>query len=217
MKIISADFKTTATAPAGWPAADLPEFAFAGRSNVGKSSMINKLVARKNLVRVSNQPGRTRTLNFFDIRLEELSGARHALRFCDLPGYGFARVSHSERASWRKMIERYLIERQSLRGVVCIVDAEVGATSLDRELMSWIRSIPREAVVVATKTDRLGKARRKPHLTRIAKQLGTQANAITGFSAIEGLGVDEVWSRLLELTGTTSTAGSTAPGSENDS
>jgi GTP-binding protein len=205
MKIRSAEFLTTATAPAGWPSPDVPEFAFAGRSNVGKSSMINALVSRKSLVRVSNTPGRTRTLNFFDVTAEEESGARHRIRFCDLPGYGFAKVSQAEREQWKRMIEEYLAGRQTLRGVVSIVDAEVGPTPLDEELLAWVRAIPLDVVVVATKVDRLGKARRKPRLAEVAKKMDLPPASVLGFSAVERIGIDAVWSRLISLAGVSET------------
>ena len=196
-KILSADFLTTAAAKAGWPEPSVPEFAFAGRSNVGKSSMINTLVQRRNLVRVSNTPGRTRALNFFDVAVEDDGGQRHAVRFCDLPGYGFAKVSQAERQLWKKLIETYIAERQTLRAVVCIVDSEVGPTQLDVDLLGWTREVHRDAVVVATKLDRLGKAHRKPALASAAAALAVPATSVIGFSAKERLGVDAVWTELL--------------------
>ena len=107
IRVLDARFLTTAVEEAGWPAADAPEIAFVGRSNVGKSSMINALTGRRKLVRVSNTPGRTRTLNFFDVLLER-GELRRAVRLADLPGYGFAKVSRDERASWERMITTYL-------------------------------------------------------------------------------------------------------------
>ncbi len=199
MKILSAEFATTATQPSGWPPATVPEFAFAGRSNVGKSSMINTLVSRRNLVRVSNTPGRTRTLNFFDVVVEDAGGHRRSVRFCDLPGYGFARVSQAEREQWKRMIERYLADRATLLGVVCIVDAEVGPTPQDQELVRWLGAVQRAAIVVATKIDRVGKAKRKPRLAEVARSLGLPEATVLGFSAKERIGVDAVWEQLLSL------------------
>ena len=195
IRVLDASFLTTAVEEAGWPAADVPEIAFVGRSNVGKSSMINALTGRRKLVRVSNTPGRTRTLNFFDVLLER-GELRRAVRLADLPGYGFAKVSRDERASWERMITAYLERRTSLRGVVAIVDAEVGATEDDVRTLAYLVSAGRRVLVAATKLDRLGKARRKPALATIAERLSVPRDSVLGFSATEKLGVPEVWESL---------------------
>jgi len=195
IRVLDASFLTTAVEEAGWPAADVPEIAFVGRSNVGKSSMINALTGRRKLVRVSNTPGRTRTLNFFDVLLER-GELRRAVRLADLPGYGFAKVSRDERASWERMITTYLERRTSLRGVVAIVDAEVGATEDDVRTLAYLVSGGRRVLVAATKLDRLGKARRKPSLAAIAERLSVPRDSVLGFSATEKLGVPEVWESL---------------------
>ena len=195
IRVLDASFLTTAVEEAGWPAADVPEIAFVGRSNVGKSSMINALTGRRKLVRVSNTPGRTRTLNFFDVLLER-GELRRAVRLADLPGYGFAKVSRDERASWERMITSYLERRTSLRGVVAIVDAEVGATEDDVRTLAYLVSGGRRVLVAATKLDRLGKARRKPSLAAIAERLSVPRDSVLGFSATEKRGVPEVWESL---------------------
>ena len=195
IRVLDASFLTTAVEEAGWPAADVPEIAVVGRSNVGKSSMINALTGRRKLVRVSNTPGRTRTLNFFDVLLER-GELRRAVRLADLPGYGFAKVSRDERASWERMITSYLERRTSLRGVVAIVDAEVGATEDDVRTLAYLVSGGRRVLVAATKLDRLGKARRKPSLAAIAERLSVPRDSVLGFSATEKLGVPEVWESL---------------------
>ena len=195
IRVLDASFLVTAVEEAGWPAADVPEIAFVGRSNVGKSSMINALTGRRKLVRVSNTPGRTRTLNFFDVLLER-GEQRRTLRLADLPGYGFAKVSRAERASWERMITTYLQRRTSLRGVVAIVDAEVGATEDDVRTLAYLVSGGRRVLVAATKLDRLGKARRKPSLAAIAERLSVPRDSVLGFSATEKLGVPEVWESL---------------------
>ena len=195
IRVLDASFLTTAVEEAGWPAADVPEIAFVGRSNVGKSSMINALTGRRKLVRVSNTPGRTRTLNFFDVLLER-GELRRAVRLADLPGYGFAKVSRDERANWERMITSYLERRTSLRGVVAIVDAEVGATEDDVRTLAYLVSGGRRVLVAATKLDRLGKARRKPSLAAIAERLSVPRDSVLGFSATEKLGVPEVWESL---------------------
>lgn len=199
IRVLDASFLTTAVEEAGWPAADVPEIAFVGRSNVGKSSMINALTGRRKLVRVSNTPGRTRTLNFFDVLLER-NEQRRAVRLADLPGYGFAKVSRAERESWERMITTYLQRRTSLRGVVAIVDAEVGATEDDVRTLAYLVSAGRRVLVAATKVDRLGKAQRKPRLAAVAERLSVPRDTVLGFSATEKLGVPEAWESLWTAT-----------------
>ncbi|MFZ5445780.1 MAG: ribosome biogenesis GTP-binding protein YihA/YsxC [Myxococcota bacterium] len=200
IKILKAEFVTTATKLDEYPRHPIPEVAFVGRSNVGKSSMINALAHRKKLVRVSHTPGRTKTLNFFDVTLEHRAKER-VLRLCDLPGYGFAKVSKSERLQWDKMIDTYLTNRHTLKVVVTIIDAEIGPTSDDLEMLDFLQDKPPRILVVATKLDRLGKAARKPRLDAIRKQLELPANSLLGFSAHENLGHDEVWRTLLGIVG----------------
>jgi GTP-binding protein len=199
IRVLDSRFLTTAVEEKGWPPADLPEIAFVGRSNVGKSSMINALTGRRKLVRVSNTPGRTRTLNFFDAVLEK-DGQRRTVRLADLPGYGFARVSRAERAGWEMMITSYLERRTSLRGVVAIVDAEVGATEEDVRTLAYLVGAGRRVLVAATKLDRIGKSHRKPQLTAIAERLSVPRDTVLGFSATEKLGVSEVWDSLWTAT-----------------
>lgn len=199
IRVLDARFLTTAVDEPGWPPGDVPEVAFAGRSNVGKSSMINALAGRRKLVRVSGTPGRTRTLNFFDLDLES-EGRRRAIRLADLPGYGFARVSRAERASWERMITTYLQRRSALRGVVLIVDAEVGATAEDARTLAYLTSAGRRVLVAATKLDRLGKSHRKPQLGAIARALTVPPDTVLGFSATEKLGILEVWEALWTAT-----------------
>lgn len=200
IKILDARFITTAVEPKGYPTSLAPEVAFVGRSNVGKSSMINALTARKKLVRVSNTPGRTRALNFFDVDVER-DGKKHLVRFADLPGYGFAKVSKTERSDWQKMITTYLEKRRDLKAVVSIIDAEVGPTSDDFQTLDYLQEAKRPILVVATKIDRLPKARRKPRLNDLSEQLSLPREAVLAFSSTDKLGVDEVWDALLNVTG----------------
>ena len=203
MKVVAADFVTTAVEPAGYPSAGLPEIAFAGRSNVGKSSMINALCQRHKLVRVSNTPGRTRTLNFFEVVVElpPSGGARvpvrHTLRFCDLPGYGFAKVSKAEQKGWQQMIEQYLLGREGLRAVVCIVDANVGPTDDDLAVIPWVKAAGRSVIVAATKVDRVPKHRRIPRTREIAHELREPEGQVVGVSAKEHLNLDALWELIL--------------------
>ncbi len=194
IQVLDARFLKTAVEPKGYPPPDRPEVAFVGRSNVGKSSMINALTGRRKLVRVSNTPGRTRTLNFFDVDLKR-NARTFRLRLCDLPGYGFARASKEERHAWQKMISTYVERRDALEAVVAIVDAEVGPTEDDLRTLDYLVEQPRRILVVATKIDRLGKAARKIRLQGIARRL--EVPEVLPFSATEKTGVDEVWDTLL--------------------
>ena len=200
IKILEARFVTTAVTPDQFPDGVNPEIAFAGRSNVGKSSMINALAGRRKLVRVSNTPGRTRTLNFFDADLEYKS-RRHTIRLCDLPGYGFAKASKTERQQWQTMITGYMEKRFPLRLVVSIIDAEVGTTEDDEQLLGYVTGIGKKVLVVATKIDRLPKAKRKPRLQQLAKQLRLPVENVLMFSAVDKIGVEEVWGTVLDLVG----------------
>jgi GTP-binding protein len=197
-RVLEASFVTTAVDRKGYPPPDRPEVAFAGRSNVGKSSMINALAGRKKLVRVSNTPGRTRTLNFFDVVLETRGGGTRSVRLADLPGYGFAKASKGERKAWQRMISEYLEHRAPLKVVVSIIDAEVGPTPDDFQTLDYLAEGKARILVAATKIDRLPKAKRKPRIQELTAQLELPEGAVLPFSATEGLGVDETWGALLE-------------------
>ncbi len=200
IKVLTADFVTTATNLVDYPRENIPEVAFVGRSNVGKSSMINTLANRKKMVRVSNTPGRTRTLNFFDVALEHRA-KRRVVRMCDLPGYGFAKVPKSERLAWDRMIDTYLANRHTLKVVVTIIDAEIGPTPDDLEMLDFLQDKPPRILVVATKLDRINKAARKPRLAKIQQQLELPDNSLLGFSSHENLGHEDVWRTLLGIIG----------------
>jgi len=198
--VFSADFVKSATEPAGYPPPGPPEIAFCGRSNVGKSSALNLLAGRRQLARVSRTPGRTRLINFFDLRVAEKtrSGARgpeHSVRFADLPGYGFASGPRSEREQWRKMIETYLTGREPLRVLVVLVDGEIGPQPSDLEMVQWARSLHRKVLVVATKLDKISRSRRGAQVDKISAQL--QVPQIIPFSAKENFGAEELWRALL--------------------
>jgi GTP-binding protein len=195
-RVLSAEFVTTATEPKGYPTSPAPEVAFVGRSNVGKSSMINKLAMRKKLVRVSHTPGRTRTLNFFDVTLAHKGGTR-IVRLCDLPGYGFAKASKTDRADWQQMIAKYLETRRDLKVIVTIIDAEVGPTSDDLKMLDYLVAQKPKLLVAATKIDRLSKAHRKPRVLQLQQQLELPPGAVIGFSSHEGIGHGEMWDILL--------------------
>lgn len=196
IRVADAQFFVTASDKRNWPPPNRPEVAFVGRSNVGKSSMINTLCNRKKLVRVSNTPGRTRTLNFFDVTVDQ-GPRRRELRLVDLPGYGYAKASREDRAQWHSMTDDYLLERPALKVVVCIVDAEVGPTEDDEQMLQRLMGAPPKILVAATKLDRLAKTKRHNRLVSLAKQLGLPLEAVVGFSSVEPLGVQQVWQSVL--------------------
>ena len=147
MKVINTEFITGAVSSKQYPKESLPEFAFVGRSNVGKSSLIRSLLNRKKLVRISSSPGKTREINFFRIN--------EKLIFADLPGYGFARVTPALQKQWKKMIEEYLIHRQPLMAIVFLVDIRRKPTKLDLTLKEWLEELDRDYILVITKSDKL--------------------------------------------------------------
>ncbi len=173
-----------------FPATSVPEIAFLGRSNVGKSSLLNALAGEK-AAKVSSTPGRTRAINFF-LLLDERQRAR--LSFADLPGYGYAKISKSISAEWPKFIEPYLADRATLGLCVCLVDSNVPPQQRDAQLLDWLRSVDREFVVVATKCDRLSGNLRTRNLAALKK--GLEVEDILPVSAKTGVGLKELWARI---------------------
>jgi GTP-binding protein len=198
--VLSAEFLKSATKPADYPEPGPREFAFCGRSNVGKSSCLNALASRKSLARVSRTPGRTRLINFFDLRVAEKTaasgrGAEHEVRFADLPGYGFAAGPRGERELWKRMIEEYLTRREALRALVVLVDGDLGPQPSDVEMVRWGESLERKVLVAATKLDKIARTHRPARLDKIAGQLAVPA--VIAFSAKERFGVEELWNALV--------------------
>jgi GTP-binding protein len=191
MLIKSAEFVISAVRPQQYPAEELPEFAFAGRSNVGKSSLINTLVSRRKLVQTSSTPGKTRLINFFRVN--------GALMFVDLPGYGYARVSEEERLKWRPMIEKYLSSRENLKAVVLILDIRRTPNEEDAQLLNWLARREIAAVLVVTKTDKLSKTSQAKQLKIIAGALETDPEELVLFSAKSRQGRDVLWRTLVDL------------------
>lgn len=193
MKARRAEFLTSASEPRGFPRPDLPEIAIAGRSNVGKSSLINTLVGVEGLARTSRTPGRTRLLNWF--RVEPVKGP--ALALVDLPGYGYARVPRDMREGWRPLVESYLTGRgDALRAVVLLVDARRGGEDEERELIEYLTEQGVPAQVVLTKADKLGKAQRRPAAAAVRRQLGLARDPLVS-SAETADGIDLLWRFLL--------------------
>jgi GTP-binding protein len=192
MKSKSATFVTSAAKPAGFLPPTLPEIAFAGRSNVGKSSLINTLTGVAKLARTSNTPGRTRLINWF--RVEPRAGK--PLHFVDLPGYGFAKVSRSMRQSWRPLIESYLADRDALCAVVLLIDARRGAQSEEADLLSWLAGMGASTLAVLTKSDKLPKNQRKPAAFALKRDLALDHTPVV-FSSHTGDGVSELWREIL--------------------
>lgn len=189
MRILSAEFVLSATAPAHYPPPLLPEIAFVGRSNVGKSSLINALLNRKGLARTSNTPGRTQEINFFRIN--------DRLTFVDLPGYGYAKVPERLRARWGPMIETYLRERGTLRLVVLILDIRRDPSGEDLQLMQWLSHYGIPFLIVLTKTDKVSNNGFAERRRRIAEQGGFPAETpLVAFSAKTGAGKDLLWREI---------------------
>ncbi len=188
MNIKSAAFVGSAVKSSQYPAEGLPEIAFAGRSNVGKSSLVNTLVGRKNLVKTSSTPGRTQTINFFLIN--------DTLHFVDLPGYGYAKVSAEVRKNWGPMVERYLKTRESLCAAVVILDIRRTPNQADLDLVAWLIHYNIPQILVLTKADKLKRNKQARQRALIAQDMGKQASSLIAFSASTGLGKRELWKAL---------------------
>jgi GTP-binding protein len=176
----------------GWrPDSVLPEVAFAGRSNVGKSSLLNRLVHRKKFARVSNTPGRTREINFFKVN--------DAFVLVDLPGYGYARVSKDRRAEWRPLIESYLRRSPQLRGIVHLLDVRHDPTNDDKLMLDFLSEIGVPTIVVLTKIDKLTSAERRKQLAELPLRLGLDVEQVIPFSAATGEGRDDLGAAIESL------------------
>lgn len=186
MKITSAEFLKSAFERSHWLADGLPEIAFLGRSNVGKSSLINSLLQRKGLARTSNTPGRTQSINFFLIN--------RTFCFADLPGYGYARVSKTMRKDWGKMAEEYLSDRRELALFVQLVDARHKPSELDLKLADWLEFHEKRSIVVATKADKLSANELNRNLRDIEHAMPDRT--VIAYSSTTGRGRDEVWSEI---------------------
>ena len=187
MKIRSAEFILSASSPWQFPPPTLPEIAFAGRSNVGKSTLINSLLNRKKLVKTSSTPGKTQLINFFKIN--------DKFHFVDLPGYGFAKVPENVRKQWQRLIEAYLQERESLRNVVLIVDSRHGPTAQDQQLKQWLDYYERPVLIVASKVDKLRRGQIQKNLKIIRQDLALNKTPLA-HSSLEKGRREEIWKNL---------------------
>lgn len=194
MKIIKSDLHAIAVNPSQYPQDDLPEIAFAGRSNVGKSSFINSMINRKNLARTSGKPGKTRTINFYIINDE--------FRFVDLPGYGYAQVSKAEQKKWGDIIDKYLTNRENLREIILIVDMRHEPTAQDLMMYNWIKAFGFSGIVLATKADKISKGSWQKNLKVIRQKLDIKdASLVIPYSSENKTNKEEVWSILSEKLG----------------
>ncbi len=192
MNIHKVELTISAVSPKQYPDTSFPDIAFAGRSNVGKSSFINKMLNRKSLARTSSKPGKTATINFYNID--------DTINFVDLPGYGYAKVSKDEKKKWGNMIETYLNTREELICTALLVDARHKPTSDDLTMLNYIRERHGFAFVIATKCDKIAKTKLNDHLDEIYYTLElTDDDIMMPFSAETGLGADDIWEAIKEI------------------
>ncbi len=191
MIIKTAEFITSAVKPSQYPEESLPEIAFIGRSNVGKSSLINTLVNRRHLVKTSSTPGRTQLINFFNIN--------DAFTFVDLPGFGYAKVPFQVKKTWGPMIETYLAQRKTLKGAVVILDLRRLPGIAEMNLLDWMNLHHRPFVLILTKADKLNRGPQKDQQRKIADLLGVAQEHLLLFSAKSGQGKEQVWEKIQQL------------------
>ena len=187
-------FLKSAISPEHFPASDKPEIAFSGRSNVGKSSLINRLVNSRKLARTSSRPGRTRSINFFSVGKN--------LYLTDLPGYGYAGVSLHIRQDWKKLVETYLKKRANLKAVVVIIDIRRKLSEGDLDLLHWLKAFRIQSIIVLTKVDKVSKSEARRQFDLISKELIKDKFSLPiAFSAKTGQGKHEVWEKIHEIAG----------------
>ncbi|ETT82487.1 ribosome biogenesis GTP-binding protein YihA/YsxC [Viridibacillus sp. FSL R5-0477] len=189
MKVNNVEMVISAVRPAQYPEDGLPEFALAGRSNVGKSSFINRMIGRKSMARISSKPGKTQTLNFYKIEEQ--------LFFVDVPGYGYAKVSKSEREAWGRMIEQYFTSRSLLKAVVLIVDIRHKPTVDDCMMYDFLKHYNIPCIVVATKADKIVKGKWEKHKKVVKDVLDMDPNdPLILFSSEKSMGMDQAWAEI---------------------
>ena len=194
MKVQNVELTISAVSPTQYPNEGFPEIALSGRSNVGKSSLINTLINRKGLARTSSQPGKTQTLNFYNIESE--------LYFVDVPGYGYAKVSKKDREKWGQMIERYFSDRPVLRGVISLVDGRHEPTELDCQMIDFLHYYDLPILVCATKMDKIPRGKWNRTESQIRKKLALNPqDEIVLFPSVTKAGKEEVWNWVEKMSG----------------
>ncbi|MEH0019841.1 MAG: ribosome biogenesis GTP-binding protein YihA/YsxC [Desulfobacter sp.] len=191
MKIHEVEFIKSAVKPSHYPEYAFPEIAFAGRSNVGKSSLINTLIRRKDMVKTSSKPGCTQLINFFLVN--------ETLSLVDLPGYGYAKVSKKIRAQWQPMVERYLSSRENLLGLILLIDIRRDARQEEFEMAKWLESHDMPYLVVLTKADKLSATKQAKRVAAICSQLNRDKNGVILFSAKTRKGRETIWDEINNL------------------
>jgi GTP-binding protein len=193
MVIGQAELAACAVKPAQYPDGGLPEVVFVGKSNVGKSSLINTLTGRKKLARTSSDPGKTRTINFFSLD--------NKLMFVDLPGYGYAKISKSESAKWGSMVEKYLLNRQQIKCVLMLADIRRDPDAMDLQMLEWLKHFSFEAAIVATKCDKVGRPLIQGRKNKIAEGFSISPTDVIPYSSLSKVGFDVLWRHVLEKCG----------------
>ncbi len=191
-RIVASKFIKSAVNPADYPPSPFSDIAFAGKSNVGKSSLINAILNRKMIAKTSSTPGKTRLINFFEIRFKTLENENGFVNFVDLPGYGYAKVSKAEKESWKKMMENYYLKREQLKGVIVLVDIRHAADHKDKILLTMLKNLNIPFLVVATKSDKIPKSKIETYLKRLILAFAVQEENIIAFSSLKKRGVENV-------------------------
>ena len=193
MRIINSKFITSASKFKQLPIMNLPEIAFMGRSNVGKSSLINTVLQRKNLAQISKKPGKTRTINLFNVEYIDSEDRKNNLIFADLPGYGYAKVSDKMQLNWKRLIEDYLQKRKNLCGIIIIIDIRHKSDEKDIQAVRWIRSFQKPFLIIATKSDKLRRSKANNQISLLKKEFNClDEEQIIGFSAKSSSGKDRI-------------------------
>jgi GTP-binding protein len=189
MEVRNVTLEAVAVSKKQYPESGLPEVSFVGRSNVGKSSLINSMINRKALARTSKTPGKTRTINFYNVE--------NLLYFVDLPGYGYAKISRSESEKWGEMIEGYLKERKQLKAIILLIDMRHEPTANDKMMYEWLKHYEYTVIIVATKSDKINRGARDKHYSIIRKGLGLKSDdLLIGFSSETKDGKDKLWEAI---------------------
>jgi GTP-binding protein len=199
MRIVESKFVKSATKPAQYHPSPYAEIAFAGKSNVGKSSLINTLLGRKGIAKVSGTPGKTRLINFFEIRFKDKNNENGFLSFVDLPGYGYAKVSKTERAAWKKMIMTYLESRLNLNGVMLLVDIRHKADLKDILTLEMLKESNIPYAIAVTKSDKIAKSKIQPVLKKLAPEFQVKKEDLFPVSSLKKTGMDAILNWINDL------------------